>query len=95
MFVPQTLSTYYAHDVSDTAHPASANGEAIVHCSTGERLVGGGCGGGCAAMGRSEPRDFGVDDTVGAAWVCRCNGVYMSEEGTVFALCEGLAADSG
>ena len=67
-----------------------------VRCLQGERLVGGGCGGGCLKAGRNAPFAFGADDTEAAGWECVCHQLEQDVGTWTFALCEGMAdGDAG
>jgi hypothetical protein len=72
-----------------TAHPAHL-ARFSVHCLAGERLVGGGCGGGCVKISTSEPIDYGETDSIASGWTCKCEDELTPNASTVFALCQGL-----
>lgn len=62
-----------------------------VHCLDSERLIGGGCGGGCALVVKSEPIGYGRADTTAAGWRCQCSRTQPPEPPAVFALCQQLS----
>ena len=64
-----------------------------VRCRDEERLVGGGCGGGCALVENSEPIAYGRTDSVAAGWRCKCSRAESGGAPPVgFALCQALRA---
>lgn len=83
------------HVVVRTATAPSDFARFSARCFPGERLVGGGCGGGCAKLETSEPIEFHPTDTDGAGWLCKCGSVASDSRPIAYALCQGTAPDAG